>query len=288
MRYWDCHALLECDKLALQNTSERCCRTADGYFCFPLFSIVGAMKCATGVLRKWLNFHPQLISGVGTKQSNGRLVKTREVHFFSQRILNCTSCSRQCSLQLRYDYLSHFRSKKVSSNRYQKNNLLKYTFDKSPDYMRSYYILKSLKCVVPDVKVIIILRNPAERAISEFFHHCRHHRYQLKADIIHFKPPGSALVNSSAESDRKVLFPCSSTDFHTYVVQSFTRKRIYGTALSDNIDTYHNSSIKFLKNQPAAEELENYLPKEISNGFFDQQIANAFEMWAEIRNIYCK
>jgi hypothetical protein len=52
-----------------------------------------------------------------------------------------------------------------------------YTFEKSPDYIRNKLILNLIYSLFPSMKVIIQLRNPSTRAVSEFHHNCRKNRY---------------------------------------------------------------------------------------------------------------
>jgi hypothetical protein len=52
-----------------------------------------------------------------------------------------------------------------------------YTFEKSPDYIRDKHALLRISSALPSMRMILLLRNPALRAMSEFSHHCRHGRY---------------------------------------------------------------------------------------------------------------
>ncbi len=75
-----------------------------------------------------------------------------------------------------------------------------YTFEKSPDYIRNSAILSLISEVLPSIKLLLQLRNPAIRALSEFQHHCRKKRFiKLLSDVsvnnrTYFK--GNVLKNS--------------------------------------------------------------------------------------------
>lgn len=43
------------------------------------------------------------------------------------------------------------------------------TFDKSPDYMRSYTKMNQISSLLPNVRILVILRNPTSRAYSGKF-----------------------------------------------------------------------------------------------------------------------
>lgn len=144
----------------------------DDIKCFPSFVIAGTMKSGTGELMKWLNLHPQLSSGKGKSGEN-------EMHFFTkiyeQYLSNLDAQNRPTNdlMQSRYweSYLRLFPSFSHKESNYR------YTFDKSPDYIRCPAALLRLKKLLPSVKIIILLRNPTMRLISGFQHNCRHGRY---------------------------------------------------------------------------------------------------------------
>lgn len=132
---------------------------AFSFGCAPSFVIVGAMKSGTGALLKGLNYHPFLQSGGGP---NGE----KEIHFFGKRF--------DQSKHPLSDYLHSFL---IKYNRFTLPECMR-TFDKSPDYMRSRKKLAQLNELILNVRIVVILRNPSTRAISEFNHHCRHRRYR--------------------------------------------------------------------------------------------------------------
>jgi len=215
------------------------------------------MKCGTGVLLKWLKTHPNLIPGVGDKLINLRRVRLKEVHFFDSSSKNET----QCSNSLQKKYLKHFKSYpiKISNNNKQQ---YRYTFDKSPDYMRSQTKIWKINCTVPNIKFIIILRNPVERVVSEFNHHCRHGRY-FKSNTSYisafYGKPIPTYPTLQLNSKGTFLHsPCSAKDLHTFLFPPQQQKN----AISNN----HSF-------------LSNVLQRrEIVNGFYDVQIKEIFRM----------
>lgn len=136
--------------------------------CFPLFIIAGSMKCGTGEMMKWLQLHPLLRVGKGKTKIN-----ERETHYFTRHISQQTiyNNSNVYKADLLRNYLEHFPFFTL------KESKTLYNFEKSPDYIRSITALKIIKSVLPNISLIILLRDPVKRALSEFFHHCRHKRY---------------------------------------------------------------------------------------------------------------
>lgn len=159
-------------------------------YCLPSFMIVGAMKSGTGELMKWLELHPYLkvIRGAGGK---------RESHFFTRGLdtsPNAAKPTQRAALLMNYTkYLPLFSEEQARSV---------YTFEKSPDYMRDKTTMKLLHSSLPNLRIIIILRNPAHRAVSEFYHHCRHHRYIKLLDAIQV-PSHISHMNLSIPSLKK-------------------------------------------------------------------------------------
>jgi hypothetical protein len=134
--------------------------------CLPSFVIVGAMKSGTGALLRWLGMHPNLQAGRGEEGQN-------EVHFFGKKSLT-EGPSSDC---LWRSYLAHFPVMKMKQVRSLTLSLSlsvslisasrsMVTFDKSPDYMRSSLKMTQISSLLPNAKIIMILRNPTSRAYS--------------------------------------------------------------------------------------------------------------------------
>jgi hypothetical protein len=114
-------------------------------------------------------------------------MNTKEVHFFSKYL------SHRKHHQQHPDHHHHNNHHLLSSS--EKWNLLQeylhyfppfstetevssvYTFEKSPDYMRNKQVLELIHSLFPNMKIIVQVRNPSKRAISEFFHNCRKKRF---------------------------------------------------------------------------------------------------------------
>jgi hypothetical protein len=116
-------------------------------------------------------------------------MNTKEVHFFSKYL----SHHHDKHHQQNHDHLHQHNHHLLSSS--EKWNLLQeylhyfppfstetevsslYTFEKSPDYMRNKQVLELIYSLFPKMKIIVQVRNPSKRAISEFFHNCRKKRF---------------------------------------------------------------------------------------------------------------
>ena len=106
----------------------------------PQFLILGAQRSGTTTLYKWITQHPQILPGT-----------EKEIHFFDRNYQNGVPW-----------YRLHFPTRrKLSSDRI--------TGEATPYYLFHPRVPGRIRHVVPDVKMIALLRNPVDRAVSHYF-----------------------------------------------------------------------------------------------------------------------
>jgi hypothetical protein len=110
----------------------------------PSFIIIGGQKCATTSLYDYICKHPSVDSA-----------EVKEVHYFDLRY-NMGDCW----------YRSHFPLR-------QKGII---TGESTPSLIWSTPSLPSIKKMLPDAKILAVLRDPAERAVSHYYHNVRQGR----------------------------------------------------------------------------------------------------------------
>ena len=110
----------------------------------PDFIIIGAMKSGTSTLFSWLRQHPQIIGS-----------HKKEVHFFDRHYL-----------QGERGYRAHF----PYSFSVRHGSI---TGEASPFYLLCPPVAARIQALIPDVRLIALLRNPVDRAISHYFHSTR-------------------------------------------------------------------------------------------------------------------
>jgi hypothetical protein len=116
----------------------------------PQFLILGAQRSGTTTLYKWMTQHPQI-----------RPATKKEIHFFDLNFRNGIPW-----------YRIHFPLRsKLGDDRI--------TGEASPYYLFHPRAPERIRSVLPDVKMIVLLRNPAERAVSHYFHEVRLGREDL-------------------------------------------------------------------------------------------------------------
>ena len=129
------------------------CFASHGHLsCLPSLINIGVQKAGTGELQVWLGVHPSVTVHGG------------EVHFFDRsekRVVACNARHRG-ALRLRYArFLWHRHKLQPSSVRG------KVLFEKTPAYFDQVQP-QQVACAVPSARLLVMLRNPAERARSAY------------------------------------------------------------------------------------------------------------------------
>jgi len=119
--------------------------------CLPDFLMIGAQKSGTTSLFHYLRQHPQILPS-----------KIKEVHYFDGGMIP-TVDNYKLGEQW---YKAHFPLKIFMNKRCR-------TGEASPLYIFNPLAPKRIFDLLPEVKIIAVLRNPTERAISHFFHEMR-------------------------------------------------------------------------------------------------------------------
>jgi hypothetical protein len=117
----------------------------------PQFVIIGAQKCGTSSLYRYLNEHPAVAPAAG-----------KEVHYFD---LHFRRGPRW--------YRAHFPTVLYSEFFRVRTGQRLMTGEASPYYMFHPRVPERIKTLLPAVKLIALLRDPVERALSAFHHQVR-------------------------------------------------------------------------------------------------------------------
>ncbi|WP_293356312.1 MULTISPECIES: sulfotransferase [unclassified Microcoleus] len=134
----------------------------------PNFTIVGIGKGGTTSLYYYLGKHPQILPALKKK-----------IHFFNENIERGLDW-----------YLSHFPPIP------QESNFL--TGEATPWYLASYEVEKKVASVFPNIKIIILLRNPILRAFSQ---------YQMQFRLGKERRSFAEVISSEIEALKKISSP---------------------------------------------------------------------------------
>jgi hypothetical protein len=120
--------------------------------CLPNFLIVGAQKAGTTSLANYLNQHPNIF-----------MCPVKETHYFTY--LHEKKVRKTKANDIKYvNSLNEYR--KLFSDAKEDQ----FIGEASPSYLYNSDAPFRIKKLVPDVKIIAILRNPVDRAYSNFLH----------------------------------------------------------------------------------------------------------------------
>lgn len=147
----------------------------------PDFLIVGAQKAGTTSLYNYLIQHPKIIKNKSWK----------EVHYFDQ----LENYQQGMSW-----YLGHF------PNKFYKGNKL--LVEATPEYLYYKHVPQLIKQDLGNIKIIIILRNPIDRAYSAWqmyhsFSDNPNEHLRVKYDHRSFSEAIQQEINSQSESDNE-------------------------------------------------------------------------------------
>lgn len=138
----------------------------------PTLIIPGVQKAGTSAIYQLLGMHPHVMSS-----------RNFEVHFFDfelytpkMKVGDPAAVSDDIICERRRTYQKEFAIRRVRRH-YEKGNEVKLaTFEKTPRYFAHPYIPGFAKRITPWTKILILLRNPVDRAYSSW-----------KMDSVNFK-----------------------------------------------------------------------------------------------------
>ena len=183
----------------------------------PDFIIIGAQKTGTSSLFRYLNQHPQL-----------RASFRKEVHFFDGGLdPDVDDFSKGQAW-----YRSHFPRKAsvVDGQR---------VFEASPLYIFNPLAPKRIAESIPQAKLILVLRNPVERAISHYFHEVRRGREPLP------------LMEALQSEDRRLAAALEGQDFKSYefIHYSYKSRGLYREQLARYLEHFAMEDILILSSE---------------------------------------
>lgn len=114
----------------------------------PAFVIVGGQRCGTTSMYRYLTAHPQVAAAL-----------SKEVHFFDVNYGRGPDW-----------YAAHFVTRRRAEVRSRRLGRQIVTGEASPYYMFHPHAVQRLQLLVPEAKIIVMLRDPVQRAISHYTH----------------------------------------------------------------------------------------------------------------------
>lgn len=175
--------------------AKRLVRRMQGRRVLPDFLVIGAQKSGTSSLFKYLAQHPQV-----------RGSAPKEVHFFDGGLNPKTDTYALGETW----YRDHFPLASTMAPGQK-------AFEASPLYMLHPLAAGRIAALLPQVKLVALLRNPTDRALSHYFHSVRNNHFREQQELL---GPGAAM---DAEEAR--LAPiCARGDYKHEIFRAFTYK----------------------------------------------------------------
>jgi hypothetical protein len=178
------------------------------------------MKSGTSSLYSYLAQHPQILPS-----------SKKEVHFFDNNFQRGEQW-----------YRAHFPLKQQISAGF-------ITGEASPLYLFNPIVANRIYELIPKVKLIAVLRNPTERAISHYFHEVRKNRENL--------PIMEALQAEETRLAR--VLQCREFDDFPYIHFSYKKRGIYIEQLQEFWQYFSKEQLLCLRSETLFEELQRTL-----------------------------
>lgn len=201
-------------------------RTMKGHQCaLPDFIIAGTQKGGTASLYSYIIQHPQVIPSL-----------KREIHYFDIYYKKGILW-----------YRGHFPSITKLRNKFF------VTGESTPYYMFHPHAMKRLHSLLPDIKLIILLRDPVKRAISHYFHEVRRDREPLSMV--------DAFKNEEERIDAEYKKMLSDEYYHSQIYQHYSYKKrgIYVEQMMACFEKFPSEQILVLKSEDFFSDPKNIL-----------------------------
>lgn len=197
---------------------ERFRRYTSGLRTVPDFIIIGGMKCGSTALFEYLIQHPHV---------NGSFIK--EVHFFDNRYMRGAAW-----------YRKHFPLEVVKGRQV--------TGEASPYYIFHPLAPARIKEILPDVKLIALLRDPVHRAYSHY-QHTRRKGYETLsfADAV-----AAEEERLAGEYEHLVMDPNYTS--HAYPAYSYVERGIYWKQIQRYYEHFDHSQLFIVRSEDMAND----------------------------------
>ena len=202
-------------KLSTVDETAKASTVTGGTGALPDFLIIGAQKCGTTFLYHLLCQHPYVEPAA-----------TKEVHFFDTGFANGVEW-----------YRSHF------SPPTQKEGRKVLTGESSPYYLYHPHAARRAAQVVPGSKLIALLRNPVDRAFSDYNHKAREGREPLSFE------EAIAAEKERIRGEKEKMLADESYASPTYRKFSYLSRGVYVDQLEEWCGYFDEEQLLVLKSE---------------------------------------
>jgi len=219
----------------------------------PDFIIIGAGRSGTTALYSYLIQHPSIVAALTDSKK-----PVDDFHFFEYMTSN----------SVRW-YKSHFP---ILFNKFKTNKHSLITGEYTSTYMYHPDVPHRIRNLLPKIKLIVILRNPVDKAYSTYQQQSR-----FGECITSFEETINAeLIRTNLNINSSEIF-CGNPNFNNYVAQNIIRHGIYADYLENWIKIFDRDQI-FIVN---SSDLKNSTKETLSQIY---KFLNIFEYDVEPKN----
>ena len=202
---------------------------------YPDFIIIGSGRAGTTSLYSYLIQHPNIITSFSHREQ-----KAADLHFFEYMISSSTNW-----------YRSHFPTK-ISKKLLQlrtKSSVISGEFTST--YMYHPFVPKRIFDLIPNIKLIVILRNPVDKVYSAFSQ-----QFQFKEFTSSFEDYIESELKRIKITENEPDLKTFNEDFESIAVPNILRHGIYQIYVVDSKDLHDNTQetlddiFKFLEIPP--------------------------------------
>lgn len=195
----------------------------------PNFIIIGAQRCGTTSLYKYLCQHPDV-----------RPSFPKEIHYFSNYFKKGINW-----------YRSHFP---LSQNHGKNRNQKFITGEATPYYLVHPHAARRMKHVTPDALIIVLLRDPIERAYSHYYHEVR-----MGVEKLSFE---DAINKEEERLDHEMEKMVRDENYRSFNYQHFSylSRGIYADQIQTWMGNFNPNAIRILSSESLnAEPCQTFL-----------------------------
>ena len=193
----------------------------------PSFLVIGAQRCGSTTLHRYLSMHPRILPPL-----------RKEVHYFDFQYEKGPDW-----------YLSHFPGLRNQLTA----GLRRITFEASPYYMVHPLAPERIKAFNPNMKLIAILRDPVDRALSHY-----HHESRWGVETLTFEDAIAAEPERLCGSERLLKQAPHYYSFHHHHFSYLDRGR-YARYLDPWLEQFPRRRLLILKSEDLFEDADSVI-----------------------------
>ena len=189
---------------------------------YPDFIIIGSGRAGTTSLYSYLIQHPNIMTSFSHREQ-----KAADLHFFEYMISSSTNW-----------YRSHFPTK-ISKKLLQlrtKSSVISGEFTST--YMYHPFVPKRIFDLIPNIKLIVILRNPVDKVYSAFSQ-----QFQFKEFTSSFEDYIESELKRIKITENEPDLKTFNEDFESIAVPNILRHGIYHTYLKKWLELFSKKQI---------------------------------------------